>query len=86
MKQLHEWAGTNDYGITGLGLHPSILPISMVRPDVFHLSMGVTKKLLKYTQFILNKVDGDVKDRFENFWPRFNRGRNFDLEIRQANQ
>ena len=39
LKQLHEWAGANNYGITGLGLHPSILPISMVRPDAFHLSM-----------------------------------------------
>ena len=29
LKQLHEWAGANNYGITGLGLHPSILPISM---------------------------------------------------------
>ena len=43
----------------------------MVRPDVFHLSMGVTKKLLKYTQFILNKVDGDVRDRFEKLLAKF---------------
>ena len=71
LKLLHEWAGENNYGITGLGLHPSIFPISMVRPDVFHLSMGVTKKLLKYTQFILNKVDGDVRDRFEKLLAKF---------------
>ena len=53
-KQLHEWAGNSNFGITGLGIHPDILPISMVRPDVFHLCMGVTKRLLKHTQFILS--------------------------------
>ena len=48
-KQLHEWAGNSNFGITGLGIHPDILPISMVRPDVFHLCIGVTKRLLKHT-------------------------------------
>ena len=48
-KKLHVWAGNSNFGITGLGIHPDILPISMVRPDVFHLCMGITKRLLKHT-------------------------------------
>ena len=54
INQLHECIGNSNFGITGLGIHPDILPISMVRPDVFHLCMGVTKRLLNHTQFILS--------------------------------
>ena len=70
-KQLHEWAGNFNFGITGLGIHPEILPISMVRPDVFHLCMGVTKRLLKHTQFILSQYDKSAKDKFERLIARF---------------
>ena len=70
-KQLHEWAGNSNFGITGLGIHPDILAISMVRPDVFHLCMGVTKRLLKHTQFILSQYDKAAKDKFEKLIARF---------------
>ena len=70
-QQLHEWAGNFNFGITGLGIHPDILPISMVRPDVFHLCMGVTKRLLKHTQFILSQYDKSAKDKFERLIARF---------------
>ena len=54
-----------------MGIHPDILPISMVRPDVFHLCMGVTKRLLKHTQFILSQYDKAAKDKFEKLIARF---------------
>ena len=43
----------------------------MVRPDVFHLCMCVTKRLLKHTQFILSQYDKAVEDKFEKLIARF---------------
>ena len=71
LKELHEWADSHNNGITGLGIHPDILPISMLRLDVFHLCMGVTKRLLKHTQFILSQYDKSAKDKFERLIARF---------------
>ena len=70
-QQLHEWADNSNFGITGLGIYPDILPISMVRPVVLHLCMGVTKRLLKHTQFILNQYNKAAKDKFEKLIARF---------------
>jgi hypothetical protein len=70
-KQLHEWAGNSNFGITGLGIHPDILPISMVRPDVMHLTMAVTKSLLKYMHNLMHyrseKFAQEVEEIFFEF-------------------
>ena len=42
-----------------------------MRADVFHLCMGVTKRLLKHTQFILSQYDKTAKDKFEKLIARF---------------
>ena len=54
LKLLSQWAGKYNHGITGLGIDPEILPISMIRPDVMHLAMTITKSLLKYMHKLMH--------------------------------
>ena len=70
LKTMNNWAGNHNFGITGFGIHPDILPISMVRPDVMHLTMAVTKSLLKYMHNLMHyrskKIAQEVEEIFLN--------------------
>ena len=59
LKILNDWAGKFNYGITGLGIDLEILPISMIRPDVMHLCMAVTKTLIKYMCTLISARTND---------------------------
>ena len=48
----------------GFGVNPKYLPISNIRPDVFHLCMGITKRLLKQLRYMLECQSYDVQEAF----------------------
>ena len=43
-----EWVADNNDGVSNFGLHPSLLPRSSIRPDVFHLGCAIGKRLITY--------------------------------------
>ena len=71
LKTMNNWAGNHNFGITGFGIHPDILPISMVRPDVMHLTMAVTKSLLKYMHNLMHYRSKKFAQEVENIFFEF---------------
>ena len=63
---INEWAAKFNGGITGFGIHPSLLPMSRVRPDVMHTSMmmGIVKRILTHLFSMLKKYTDEVQDSF----------------------
>ena len=58
------WAKKYNYGIMHIGIPPDKLPFSAVRIDVLHLSHAVTKKLMDYLQFFMNKKSWSTRKNF----------------------
>ena len=54
-EKMKAWAKEYNYGIMHYGIPPEKLPFSAVRIDVLHLSHAVTKKLMDYLRFFMNK-------------------------------
>ena len=50
--------------ITGFGINPKLLPISRVQPDVSHLYMTITKRLLKQLKCMLEQQSFEVQKAF----------------------
>ena len=43
-----KWVADHNDGVLNFGLHPSLLPRSSIRPDVFHLGCLIGKGLITY--------------------------------------
>ena len=71
-KKLREWAGTYNYGVLHWGIHPELLPMDEIRPDVFHMCTGIVKRLMQCLRNMLVNAGGPVKRKFYNrlrtFW------------------
>ena len=72
LKLLNQWARKYNHGTTGLGIGPEILPISMIRPDIMHLTMAVTKSLLKYMHKLIHsrtkQFSLQIEEIMYEFW------------------
>ena len=64
VNEINSWAADHNGGITGFGIHPSLLPISRIRPDVMHMMMGIVKRILTKFDSMLSKHTDDVQDQF----------------------
>ena len=48
-KEKHrKWLSRHNKGISHFGLHPSLLPLSVIRCDVFHLGCSIGRRLIDY--------------------------------------
>ena len=62
VKEIQQWSAESNSGITGFGIDPKLLPISRIRPDVFHMMMGIAKRILKHLQSMLEKLSNEVRN------------------------
>ena len=71
-KKLRVWAATYNYGVLHWGIHPELLPMDEIRPDVFHMCTGIVKRLMQCLRNMLVNAGGPVKRKFYNrlriFW------------------
>ena len=48
-EEVHRlWAAEKNCGVSNQGIHPTLLPRSTIRPDVFYLGCAIGKRLLEY--------------------------------------
>ena len=68
-----EWVADNNDGVSNFGLHPSLLPRSSIRPDVFHLGCAIGKRLITYLRSFAVRQSESFQNKllklFESFWP-----------------
>ena len=49
-EQYKKWISNNNNGVSHFGLHLSLLPLSAIRCDVFHMGCSVGKRMISYLQ------------------------------------
>ena len=51
-------------GVSHFGIHPNKLPRSNVRFDMFHMKCAVTRNLMNYIRFLIQKQCKPLRDSF----------------------
>ena len=55
MTQFKKWMQYNNKGVSHFGLHPSLLPLSSIRVDVFHMGCSIGKRLISYLRSFVER-------------------------------
>jgi len=70
-----DWIDANNLGVSHFGINPTLLPLSNIRFDTFHMKCSITRKLMTLLRaFILNQstlIIGKFSALLSKFWSDF---------------
>ena len=64
MKDHRNWCNKHNYGVSHFGLDPSLLNLTDNRYDILHLKLSITRKIITFIRFYLEKFTFDVRQKF----------------------
>ena len=66
-KEKHrKWVSRHNKGISHCGIHPSLLPLSIIRCDVFHMGCSIGRRLIDYLRMFSRETGYDFECKLAN--------------------